>query len=172
MRERIVIPNGVSEKNLLRAIRMTQAIYLYDFLGECLYESLENHVVDGTIIDAGNENWVTLLNLVKEWMVYRSAHITVDLIKESENLASDEQSASGLTDTFEGAFGAVQGRIVDFVKRNDATFKDILDGCESADGFEDEAYGFPIFIPSDPWRSSGDCGDCGERVVAPSKQQS
>jgi len=157
MRERIVIPTGVSEKNLLRAIRMTQAIYLYDFLGECLYDSLETHVVDGTILDQGNENWVTLLNLVKEWMVYRSAHITVDLIKESENLANDETSASGLTDTFEGAFGAVQGRIVDFIKRNDDTFGKIISECESADGFEDEAWGFPIFIPSDNWRSSDKC---------------
>ena len=167
MRERIVIPNGVSEQNLLRSIRMAQAIYLVDVLGTDLYASLETHVVDGTLTDAGNEDWVELMGYVKEWMVYRAAHLSIDLIADGDNLTEDYRKEGGLTDTYEGAYGAIQGRMVAFIKDKTATFESIIKNGNGYDDFNDKSSGFPTFIPDGSYADSGDCGECGERITAP-----
>ena len=160
IRERIVVPNGVDEKNILRAVRMAQGVFLNDVLGDNLYEALETHVVDGTITDAGNEDWVTLMEYVKEWLVYRTANLLIDVVAEGENLTDNMTKEGGLSDTYESAYSTVQVRMMRFIEDKSETFRDVITADGGYDNIESGVTDFPTFLPNDPYSTnySNNCG--------------
>jgi len=68
------IPSGVEKKAVLPAIKIAQSTSLYDVLGSCLYEYIEQGVIDQDL----NDEEQKLFQLCQMFLVYETARTLVD----------------------------------------------------------------------------------------------
>ena len=149
LRERFPIPAGVDTQNILRSVRIAQSIYLIDILGSCLYEAMETKIIDGEITDAGNEDFLSLLILSKEYLVYKTVKMINETIIAGDAIVGDESSErNGIALTTNGMTGEYENRIRNLVKGSGSLWAIANpDACKGYNQFEVDETGVVTFYP-------------------------
>ena len=150
LKERFPIPTDVDDQNILRAIRIAQSVHLIDVLGSCLYEGLESQIIAGTIADEGNEHWVDLLILSKDYLLYRTVSILNDVVIAGDSMVgSEEGERNSFAATADGLYSEYSQRIRNHVIRTDALWAIAAPTvCKGYNQFETEETGVATFYPT------------------------
>lgn len=158
LRERWPVPSGVDTQNILRTIRIAQSVYLIDVLGSCLYDALEQHIIDGTISDQGNEDFLSLLILSKDFLVYRTVSILNDAVIAGDSIVGNEPSErNGMAQSTDSMYSEYESRIRALVLSKSALW-DIANPsvCAGYNQFDLEETGVVTYYP--PNYEPNNCG--------------
>ena len=85
------VPSGIEKKAVLPAIKIAQSTSLYDILGSCLYDYIEQGVIDEDL--TGEE--LTLFQLCQMFLVYETSRNLIDFNNTGVKLDAMTRNESG-----------------------------------------------------------------------------
>jgi hypothetical protein len=146
------LPKRLDRAALLSIIQLEQYTSIQDLLGSCLYEHLEQQVLDKTLTATETE----LFKLVKYSLAMYSAKAVIALLRtgaantKNEEKVQDQYVIDALTSQIQSKANYINTRIVEFIKKDSALYE-IATGidCLAEDLFnensasEDSVY-FPL----------------------------
>ena len=161
--ENFPIPERMSRANVLFVAQLEQFTALQDILGSCLYEHLEDGMVNQTL----TADEIELMKLVKYVLALHTAKSLINFTRTAAaahtNLDAESHSQytlDALSDNIKSKASYVQDRLVRFVKANAAIYAiATADGCinDIFNDTEEGAYsGTGVFYPIQP-QSNDNC---------------
>ena len=144
------LPTRLERASLLSIIQLEQFTSMQDLLGTCLYDDLEQKVLDQTLTDSEQE----FFKLVKYSLAMYSAKATISLLRtqtahsKNEERSQDQYVLDTILSTIESKVAYVNKRLVNFIK-NDAALYAIAtaDGCSDDLFKEEDTYQGSVFYP-------------------------
>lgn len=148
------LPKRLERAALLSIIQLEQYTSLQDLIGTCLYEDIEQKVLDRTL-DTEEEK---LFKLLKYSLAMYSAKATVGLLRsgtahtKNEEKVQDQFVLDTIIQQIEGKVSFINKRIVEFVKGNTA-MKTLVESENCTDKGsvfeEDDVYQGSVYYPAD-----------------------
>jgi len=155
--DNFVLPENVERKNILMAIKQAQSIKIVDLLGTCLYEDIEAKFIAETLSATEEE----LVEMIKQCLVYHTAHELLELVRSEKSLNGDEQGRDPMS------YGAAEKanywemRIIRFIKSDEAGLyaTATADGCDDFDDINEDLTGSSsgVYYPNGVGDSDSDC---------------
>jgi len=154
--ENFPLPSNIERRNMLSTIKISQSTSLTDLLGLCLYENIEQKIIDGTL-DADETE---LVEMCKQVLVYYTAIELIEFVRSEKGLTTEEGGRDPLAQSASEKSIYWEIRIARFIKNTEALYLiATADGCESEDKFNEEQTGSSsgVYYPSGNLNESGDC---------------
>jgi hypothetical protein len=155
------LPKRLDRAQLLSIIQLEQFTSIQDLLGSCLYEHMEDKVLNQTL--SGSE--VDLYKLLKYALAMFSAKATVSMLRtaaagtKNEESVQDQYVIDALVSQIESKAKYINTKIIDYIK-NDTDLYAITqaEGCKVDDVFqEDDVYQGSVYYPNTLYRNEENC---------------
>ena len=152
------LPKRLDRAALLSIIQLEQYTSIQDLIGTCLYEHLEQQVLDQELTTDETQ----LFKLVKYALAMYAAKATIAIMRtgaantKNEEGVQDQYIIDTLIAQIEGKANYINARIIEFVKDTTA-LKNIAEGddCTSLDKWnEDDTYNSSVYYPEDGYADS------------------
>ena len=145
------LPKRMERAALLSIIQLEQYTSLQDLLGTCLYE----HIEDGVLNQSLTTEEQDLFKLLKYILAMYSAKASITMLRSQtantkrEESVTDQYVLDTLIDNIDSKLGYIAKRIADFVK-NDSNLKAIAtdENCTNDLWNEEEVYNSAVYYPS------------------------
>lgn len=146
------LPKRMDRGALLSIIQLEQFTSIQDLLGTCLYESIEDKVVNQKL-STSEEG---LFKLVKYSLAMYSAKAAISIMRtetartKNEEGKQDQYILDTISNTIDSKLGYINKRIVNYILDN-PLLKAIAtaDGCDNDSFDEDDVYQGSVFYPKD-----------------------
>ena len=156
------LPKRMERAALLSIIQLEQYTSLQDLIGTCLYEHIEDGVLNQTLTTEEQE----LFKLLKYILAMYSAKATVTMLRSQaantkrEESVHDQYVLDTLVQNIEGKLGYIAKRISEYVE-NTTALKNIAtaDTCTGDLWNKQEVYNSAVYYPSTERVDKKDCDE-------------
>ena len=146
------LPKRMDRGSLLAIIQLEQFTSIQDLLGSCLYENIEQKVLNQSL-STSEEG---LFKLVKYTLAMYSAKAAISILRtetartKNEEGKQDQYILDTISSTIESKLGYINKRITNYILEN-PILKAIAtaDGCDNDLFDEEDTYQGSVFYPKD-----------------------
>jgi len=146
------LPKRMDRGSLLAIIQLEQFTSIQDLLGSCLYENIEQKVLNQSL-STSEEG---LFKLVKYTLAMYSAKAAISILRtetartKNEESKQDQYILDTISSTIESKLGYINKRITNYILEN-PILKAIAtaDGCDNDLFDEEDTYQGSVFYPKD-----------------------